>query len=391
MSRPRGVLATLSLTEITSWGVLFYAFPVLAPSITDDTGWSSSSVTAAFSAGLVVSALAGIPVGRVLDRSGPRGVMTAGSALGGLSVLGIALAPTLPLFAAAWVLAGFAMAAVFYPPAFAALTRWYDGAGRVRALTVLTLAAGLASTVFAPLTAALAERLDWRGVYLVLGAILVAVTVPLHAFGLKGRWPAAPERADGEGAGPVRQVATSAPFVLLAVAFMLASFTLYAVLMHQVPLFTSRGASLTLGAAALGLGGVGQVLGRLAYGGLTRRTGVRVRTVAILLATGATTAVLGLLPGPLPVLVAVAMLAGAVRGIFTLLQATAVTERWGTEHYASLTALLSAPLMAALALAPWGSTALLSVLGSYPALFAVLAALSFAAAVLAVWSTPRRW
>ena len=44
----RRVLLVLCLTEITSWGVLYYAFPVLAPAIADDTGWSVSAVTAAF-------------------------------------------------------------------------------------------------------------------------------------------------------------------------------------------------------------------------------------------------------------------------------------------------------------------------------------------------------
>ncbi len=77
-----GALAVLCVTEITSWGVLYYAFPVLAPSISADTGWSVSAVTGAFSAGLGVSAPAGIVVGRLLDRWGPRWVMTAGSLLG---------------------------------------------------------------------------------------------------------------------------------------------------------------------------------------------------------------------------------------------------------------------------------------------------------------------
>jgi hypothetical protein len=60
---PRGVLAALCITEITSWGVLYYAFPVLAPAITAGTGWSTPVVTAAFSAALVVAALMGVPVG----------------------------------------------------------------------------------------------------------------------------------------------------------------------------------------------------------------------------------------------------------------------------------------------------------------------------------------
>ena len=91
------VLAVLCVTEITSWGVLYYAFPVLAPSIAADTGWSVPSVTAAFSAGLVVSALVGIPVGRVLDRHGPRWVMTAGAVVGVPATLLIATAGSFPV------------------------------------------------------------------------------------------------------------------------------------------------------------------------------------------------------------------------------------------------------------------------------------------------------
>lgn len=163
----RRVLVVLCVTEIVSWGVLYYAFPVLAPTIAEDTGWSVSTITAAFSTGLVVSALVGIPAGRWLDRIGPRPVMTVGSVLAVPAVVGIAFAPSLPVFFGAWVLAGFAMAGTLYPPAFAALTRWW-GPLRVRALTALTLLAGLASTIFAPLTAALLTPLGWRHTYVVL-------------------------------------------------------------------------------------------------------------------------------------------------------------------------------------------------------------------------------
>jgi MFS family permease len=69
------------------------------------------------------------------------------------------------------------MAATFYQPAFAALTRWW-GSDRVRALTVVTLAGSLASTVFAPLTATLAGHLSRRTTYAVLAGLLALVTVP---------------------------------------------------------------------------------------------------------------------------------------------------------------------------------------------------------------------
>lgn len=100
--------------------------------------------------------------------------MTAGSVLAAASVFAVAAAPNLLAFTAAWLLSGVAMAASFYQPAFAALTRWW-GPDRIKALTILTLAGGLASTVFAPTTAALAEHLSWRGTYTVLAVVLAAV------------------------------------------------------------------------------------------------------------------------------------------------------------------------------------------------------------------------
>ena len=104
------------MTRITSWGSLYYAFFVLTPAITRDTGWSTNAITAAFSTALLVCALAGIPVGRLLDRHGPHAVMTTGSAMAVAELVAIALAPNLPLFFAAWILAGTTMAATFYQP-----------------------------------------------------------------------------------------------------------------------------------------------------------------------------------------------------------------------------------------------------------------------------------
>ncbi|MGW9135461.1 MFS transporter [Streptomyces sp. NPDC055681] len=88
---------------------------------------------------------------------------------------------------------GVAIAATFYQPAFAALTHWW-GPDRVHALTTVTLAGGLASTVLSPLTATLADRLSWRTTCTALTVILAAVTIPAHALALRapGRLPRQP-------------------------------------------------------------------------------------------------------------------------------------------------------------------------------------------------------
>lgn len=81
-SQPPATLTALCVTQITSWGIAYHACPVHNPQVTAATGWPTSRTTAAFSLGLVISAPAGIPVGRTLNHRGPRTVMTVTQALG---------------------------------------------------------------------------------------------------------------------------------------------------------------------------------------------------------------------------------------------------------------------------------------------------------------------
>ncbi|MGA4967105.1 MFS transporter [Streptomyces pseudogriseolus] len=383
--RPRTALPALCATQIVSWGIVYYAFPVLNPQITAATGWPTAATTAAFSLALVVSALAGIRVGRILDRRGPRTVMTAGSVLGVISLLIVAAAPNIEVSITGWALAGLAMASTFYQPAFAALTRWW-APDHIRALTIVTLAGGLASTVFAPLTATLADHLSWRHTYLVLAGILAAVTIPAHALALRAPWPDNPTSPAHAAAG-VAEIGRSRPFLLLAAAFTLSSFAMYAVVVALVPLLLERGYTTSQAAWALGIGGAGQTLGRTLYAALARRTTATARTTILIALGGVTTAAFAAVPGPYALLVAVAVVAGMVRGNLTLLQATAITDRWGATHYGRLSGLLAAPATTAAALAPFAGAALAVPLGGYGALFFLCAAVSMTAALTVPWTS----
>ncbi|GAA5151566.1 MFS transporter [Pseudonocardia eucalypti] len=377
----RRALLALCTTEITSWGVLYYSFPVLLGPVTGATGWSAGATLSAFSAGLLVSAMCAVPVGRALDRYGPRPVMTTGSVLGTAALLGVAAAPALPWLFAACALVGVAQSMLLYPPAFAALTRWY-GPARVRAITVLSLAGGLASTVFAPPTALLAEAVGWRWTFVALAAVLALLTGPLHLCFLRLPWTPAHRRERAEGG--IKQVLRTRPFLLLVAALTLASFAFYGATLNLVPLLTGRGVDNTVAATMLGLVGAGQVLGRLGYPTLTRLTGAGGRTAAVLAVGALTTAALAAVTGPLVAVGAVALAAGATRGTYTLLQATAVSDRWGTAAYATLTGIAITPATAAMAVGPAGTALLAERLGSYPASFYLLTGLLLVAAGIAL-------
>jgi MFS family permease len=271
---------------------------------------------------------------------------------------------------------------VLYQPAFAAVTGWF-GPGRVRALTTLTLVAGLSSTVFAPGTDWLLAQMSWRSTYLVLAALLAAVTVPLHGLALTPTWTPVGVRpapgAGGERGSRIPREARTAGFVLLSAALTLTAFGIYGASLTLIPLLTHRGLSGQLAAVALGLLGAGQLLGRFGYAPLTAHTGPTGRTVLIIGASAVTIGLLAVLAGPPALLIAVAVAAGAARGAGTLLQATVVADRWGIARYGTLAGLFSAPITIAVAVAPGAGIAIAAAMGSYPRAFAVLAAVVVAA------------
>jgi MFS family permease len=386
----RRVVTVLSTVQIVSWGCLYYAFAALQSSISADTGWSGMAVTGAFSVAQLVAGGAGIWVGRHIDAYGPRRVMTGASLLAVPGLTMIALAPDLVVFYAGWMVTGAAMAGTLYPPAFAALTHW-GGVRRVRALTTLTLVAGLASTVFAPLASWLDDLLGWRLAYLVLLGGLVVITVPLHWWGLDHPWRTADRAADVDHAAHVVPTTVrSAPFLLLTLANALTALAVFAVVINLVPMLVEQGLTRNAAALALGLGGVGQVAGRLAYARFAAHTSVTSRGVTVVGAVAVTTAALAVAPASAGLLVAIGMGLGLARGVYTLVQATAVTDRWGPGSYGALNGILTAPALLASALAPFAGAALAAALGSYADAFLVLAAVAGLAALLMLGAAPRK-
>lgn len=95
-ARPGGGLSTLCFAQTVSWGLLYYSLPVAVAPLSEDTGWSHTTITAAFSLGLIVSAAVGLRVGKILDHQGPRQVMTLGAVTGALALALVAWSPGPP-------------------------------------------------------------------------------------------------------------------------------------------------------------------------------------------------------------------------------------------------------------------------------------------------------
>ena len=373
------VVAALCVTEVVSWGILYYGFPVLLRPMEADLGWSRVEITGAFSVGMGVAALAALPVGRWIDHHGARALMTTGSCLATVLLLAWSRIESLSALYAVWCLMGAALAATLYEPAFAAVVGWFATRGRDKALLTVTLAGALASTVFMPLEAWLVARLGWRGALVALAVTLAVITIPLHAFVLRPaprRAPPTPgaERAESRVPGlTLRASARTAVFWVLLAAFFVANFATNAVTVHLIPYLSDRGYSPTVAAMMIGWMGAMQLPARLLFAPVASRFGHRAVTGVIFFVQALSLAQLAL-AGELPTLVPMVVMLGAANGMATLARATIVAEIFGPRHYGSLSGAVALGANGARAVAPVGAALLMVALGGYARVFWLMAA-----------------
>ena len=377
------IVSTLSVTETISWGILYYAFGILLAPMEREMGWSRAESTAAFSIALLVSATFAVPAGRWVDRGGARLMMTLGSCAGTALLVAWARVESLPALYLIWAAVGLTMAAVLYEPAFAVLAKWFVR-DRERGFTILTLAAGLASTIFNPITSVLAGWLGWRHAVVVLATFLGATTIPLHALLLRGRPAAAARgapvgaetRPDGEPADVnARAALRTATFWFLALAFLIQSFAHAGISLHSVPMLIEWGYQPTFAATVIGFVGAMQVAGRLVFAPLRTRLSSRAVTMLILACQSAAFVILWGVPGT-GGLFAFVGLFGISNGMATLVRASIVAELWGRTHYGAIAGALSVASTLARAVAPLGIGLAYLAWGGYKPILISLAVLS---------------
>ena len=178
------ITITLAFTETISWGILYYSFSVFLNPMQADLKWSLSELTAGFSIALLTTGLLAFPVGAWIDRHGPRLLMTIGSITASVLVIAWSRVTNLAAFYGIWVGIGACAATVLYEPAFTVIAQWFIQK-RSAALATVTFAAGLASTIFLPLSDALLRAYGWRTAVLIFGLFLALTTIPLHALILR--------------------------------------------------------------------------------------------------------------------------------------------------------------------------------------------------------------
>jgi sugar phosphate permease len=383
----------LALTQTVGYGVLYYAFGVLIKPMEAELGWTRAQTSMAFSLALLVEGIVAIGVGRWVDRHGARGLMTFGSLLGSLLMFAWSFIHDLWAFYLLWIGIGFASSLVLYPVAFTVLAVWFQKQ-RSRAMLIVTLAAGLASTIFIPLCTWLIGQVGWREALPILALILAIATVPAHALVIRRRPQDLGLTADGETleAGTKqasrssithRDALKTATFWWLTLAFSLSSLTALAAAAHLVALLTERGHASALVAVIAGSVGAWQLAGRIVYTPLSERLSLFGLSAIFSALHGVGILALLILPGTLGPW-AFAASFGLANGSMSLAKAALIADVYGSSSYGSISGNLTTFTAITSMIAPLGVGLLHDATGNYDLALRFLVIASSISA-LAIW------
>lgn len=351
------LVSALGIAQIVSWGSLFYAIGVLGKPMRTELGVSELFLFGSFTAGLLVSGTLAPVMGRQIDRRGGRFVLCAGSLLG-VAAMALLAASTHPaMMVAGWLVAGAAMAACLYDPAFATLSL-HTGARYRRAVTALTLFGGFASTVFWPLSHLLLEAWGWRMTFAIYAGLHLFLCFPIHRLFVPPHLLEAPGRASG--AEPVSPGFGDPRLRWLTLSFAFATFVFGVIAVHLISLLTTAGLTAAQAVTVSMLVGPMQVAGRiieLGFAGRVRAVTVGLVSFALMmLALVALISVEGF--GIAAIVFVIAY--GCGNGVLTIVKGTAPVELFGREGIGGLLGHLSRAGLYAKAIAPASFSALLT-------------------------------
>jgi predicted MFS family arabinose efflux permease len=388
---PWSVVAALAVTQIVSWGTVFYAFAVLLAPMERETGWPRAALVSAFSLSVLVTGLCAAPVGALIDRFGGRTVMSAGSVLAAALLALLSQVQGLAAFYALWAGLGLAGAMLLYEAAFTVIYRTFTGNAQ-NAIIALTLCAGFASTIFWPLTLALVNATGWRSTLLAMAGMNAAICLPLHLWLLPGRHaPSGTAVSSSQGtrhAGLAAALRTRA-FWLLALCFTANILPFAALSVHLIPLLQEKGFSAAQAVWLSALVGPMQVTGRLLQFLFARRFATAQVALAALAVLPASLIALALVAEDARLGLLFVACYGASNGVMTVVRAALPAEVFGRAHYGAVSGALATPVIVTRAAAPLAAALLWQQSGGYDAAIWALTGLAALALVALLLLGPR--
>jgi MFS family permease len=279
------IVAAGALMTWLAMGALL-ALPVFLAPISADTGWSRGGIGLAMTLNFLAMGIGSFFWGGLSDRYGPRAILVMGVVLLGAGLALAGRSTTLLEFQAVYgLLIGIAAGSLMVP-LISTVTLWFDQ-HRALAVSLVSSGIGVAPMTVSPFATALVARHGWRTAEAILAIAVVVVLVPA-ALCIR-RPPHLPAAAHAGGMGaPELKVAAgramrSRPFVVLAATYFACCATHAGPIFHTISYAIGCGLSAMTAVTIYSVEGFAGLVGRLLFGILGDKVGVKRTIVAGLL------------------------------------------------------------------------------------------------------------
>ncbi len=376
-----------ALITCLAMGAMF-ALPVYLQPMADETGWTRAGISGAMTIGFIVMGVAGFLWGTLTDRIGARPVVLIAATTLGLGLFIASRANDLLVFQIAYGGLVGASGGAFFAPLMATVIGWFDK-HRSLAVSLVSLGGGVAPMVITPLATVLIEQMGWRNAMMTTALVATALILPTamlirrppagagEAPAADGTAPAPPQRPS------IASVFRKPQFIVLAGVFFLCCAAHSGPIFHTVSYAMLCGASAIAAASIYSVEGVAGLFGRLLFGVLADRVGVKRVIVGglVLQAVGIYTYIY---VGELTQFYMLAMVLGLAYGGVMPLYAVLARDYFPAHVMGTVLGGITMTSSIGMAFGPVGGGWLFDTFGDYHWLYVCSAAIGLAAALVAL-------
>ena len=387
------IVAAGALITCLAMGAMF-ALPVYLQPIADETGWTRAGISGAMTVGFVVMGVAGFLWGTLTDRIGARPVVLIAALMLGLGLFIASRATDLLVFQFAYGGLVGASGGAFFAPLIATTLGWFDK-NRSLAVSLVSLGGGVAPMTITPLATVLIATYGWRSAMMMTAITATALIIPA-AFLIR-RAPTALV----EARSPASDVAPAEPrptniaglfrkpqFFILAGVFFLCCASHSGPIFHTVSYAMLCGASALAAASIYSVEGVAGLFGRLIFGVLADRIGVK-RVIVAGLALQAIGIYGYIYVSQLPHFYMLAGVLGMVYGGVMPLYSVLARDYFGPNVMGTVLGGITMTSSIGMAFGPLGGGWIFDTFGDYHWLYVASAAIGLAGAALALAFPPK--
>jgi MFS family permease len=385
------VAAGIWIQAITT-GLLMQAFGSYVLVMQQEFNWSRTAFSFAFSAQQAESGLLGPLQGWMLDKWGPRVVMTAGMVIFGVGFIAFSQINSLWTFYATFLLMAIGVSMAGFKSIGATIVNWFHKR-RSTAMGITHVGMGLGG-LMVPLVALSLSSFGWRATAFGSGVLVLLIGVPLaqvfrhtpEQYGLRPDGEIIDDTPDENGDRPApvfyddrydfgpREAMRTPAFWLISFGHAMGVLVVGTIMVHAVVHMNeseSLGYSLTMGASIIAVMTTCSIFGNLFGGFLGDRLNKQYLAAVCMLGSGFAIILLGWAT-TLWMVIAFAVIQGIAHGVRGVLMVPMRADYFGRKSFATIMGLSGLIVMFGMMGGPILAGAMADTIGDYQLAFTIL-------------------